>query len=130
MSRSKLSKENRRCDEASSAQYTATITDESGSAIALSSLTAITLTLYDEYSGTIINSRNDQDVKNVNNVVITSGGILTWSIQPADNAIINTTLRTNSYELHVALFEYTWDAGDSAGKHELEIVVRQLNKVA
>ncbi|MDB4263164.1 hypothetical protein N9842_03055 [Porticoccaceae bacterium] len=130
MSRSKLSKEDRRCDEASSAQYVATITDEAGSAIALTDLTAITLTLYDEYSGTIINSRTDQDVKNANNVVITSGGVLTWSIQPADNAIINTTLRTNSYEFHVALFEYTWDSGSSAGKHELELVVRQLDKVA
>ena len=129
MSRSTLSEEDRRVAENSSALYTANLTDEAESALALSSLHAITLTLYDKESGTIINSRSDQDVKNTNNVTITSGGVLTWSVQPADNPIVGTNIRVGGHETHVALFEYTWASGAAAGKHELEIEVRQLDKV-
>ena len=129
MSKSTLSKEDRRVAENSSALYTANLTDETASALSLSSLHTITLTLYDKESGTIINSRSDQDVKNTNNVTITSGGVLTWSVQPADNLVVGTNIRVGGYETHVALFEYTWDSGASAGRHELEIEVRQLDKV-
>tara|TARA_R110000824_G_scaffold14800_1_gene62673 strand:+ start:242 stop:634 length:393 start_codon:yes stop_codon:yes gene_type:complete len=129
MSRSVLSVEDRRVDEGTSAQYNATITDESETAIPLADLTAITLTLYDYKTGTIINSRTDQDVKNANDVSITSAGVLTWNLKPADNVIVTTALPTNAYERHIALFEYTWDSGTNAGKHELTFEVRQLDKV-
>ena len=129
MSRSVLSVEDRRADEGTSAQYTATITDESETAIPLADLTAITLTLYDYTTGTVINSRTDQDVKNANDVTITSAGVLTWNLKPADNVIVTTALHKNAHEKHVALFEYTWDSGTTAGKHELTFEVRQLDKV-
>jgi len=129
MSRSILSVEDRRVDEGTSAKYTAGITDESEEYIALSDLTAITLTLYDYATGTIINSREDQDVKNTNDVVISITGLLTWTMKPADNIIVTAAMHKNAYEKHVALFEYTWDSGTNAGKHELEFEVRQINKV-
>tara|TARA_R110002020_G_scaffold125704_2_gene283046 strand:- start:921 stop:1313 length:393 start_codon:yes stop_codon:yes gene_type:complete len=129
MSRSVLSVEDRRVDEGTSAQYNATITDESETAIPLADLTAITLTLYDYSTGTAINSRTDQDVKNTNDVVISSAGVLTWNLKPADNIIVTTALHKNAYERHIALFEYTWDSGTNAGKHELAFEVRQLDKV-
>ena len=129
MSRSVLSVEDRKLDEGTSAKYTATIYDETETAILLADLTTITLTLYDYATGVIINSRNAQDVKNTNDVTITAAGILAWTIKPADNAIITTALHKSAYERHIALFEYTWDSGTNAGKHELELEVRQLNKV-
>ena len=55
--------------EHATAKYTAIIKDESSVAIAAASLTTLTLTLYDS-AGTIINSRNAQDVLNTNNVCL------------------------------------------------------------
>ena len=127
MSRSKLNERERRVDEGCTARYQTKLKDETGATIA--TLTAITLTLYDDSTGTIINSRTDQNVLNQNNVTF-SGSTLTWTLQPADNVIVTTGVRTNSYEKHVALFEYTYDSGNKSGKHELEFSVRQLKKVS
>ena len=129
MSRSKLNEKERRVDEKTTARYKVVLNDETGTSIHLNDMTTITLTLYDEYTGTIINSRNAQDVKNTNNVTYSNPGILTWTLQPNDNIIVSNDIRTNGYEKHIALFEFTWDSGAKAGKHELEFQVRQLNKV-
>lgn len=129
MSRSKLNEKERRVEEKTTARYKVILSDEAGAVIPLSDMTTITLTLYDDYTGTIINSRNAQNVKNTNNVTYTEAGLLTWTLQPNDNIIVSSDVRTNSYEKHIALFEFTWDSGAKAGKHELEFQVRQLNKV-
>ena len=129
MSRSRLSEKERRVEEKSTGRYKVVLHDEAGLAIPLSAMTTITLTLYDDYTGTIINSRNAQNVKNTNNVSYTEAGLLTWTLQPNDNIIVTSEVRTNGYEKHIALFEYTWSSGSKAGKHELEFQVRQLNKV-
>tara|TARA_R100000808_G_C2154987_1_gene166576 strand:+ start:8339 stop:8731 length:393 start_codon:yes stop_codon:yes gene_type:complete len=129
MSQSTLTTKQRKLDEGTLAKYTATITDEAEAAIGSSSLTTLTLTLYDAETGTIINSRDDQNVLNTNNVTVDSAGLLTWLIQPGDNAIIGTRRRAGMYEKHVALFEYTWSSGSKASKHELTLEIRQLDKV-
>ena len=129
MSQSTLTSKQRKLDEGTLAKYTATITDEAETAIALSAMTTLTLTLYDAETGTVINSRNDQDVLNTNNVTVSSAGLLTWLIQPADNAIVGTRRRAGQYEKHVALFEYTWSSGSKASKHEVTLEIRQLDKV-
>lgn len=129
MSRSRLSEKERRVEEKSTGRYKVVLNDEAGAVIPLSDMTTITLTLYDDYTGTIINSRNAQNVKNTNNVLYTEAGLLTWTLQPNDNVIVTSEVRTNGYEKHIALFEYTWSSGAKAGKHELEFQVRQLNKV-
>src|SRR5262245_61380196 len=77
--------------------------------------TTVTLTLYlagDEDA--IINSRDEQNVLNANNVTIDSSGNLLWSIQPADLAIVGSD--TQPYEIHVALFEWTWGSGQKGNK--------------
>lgn len=129
MSRSRLNEKERRVEEKITARYKVILSDEAGAVIPLSDMTTITLTLYDDYTGTIINSRNAQNVKNTNNVTYTEAGLLTWTLQPNDNIIVSSDVRTNSYEKHIALFEFTWDSGAKAGKHELEFQVRQINKV-
>lgn len=127
MSRSKLNERERRVDEGCTARYQTQFKDETGATI--HALTTLTLTLYDDSTGTIINSRNQQNVLDQNNVVF-SGNTLIWTLQPADNIIVTTGVRTNSYERHIALFEYTYDSGNKSGKHELEFSVRQLKKVS
>ena len=117
----------RRVNEGSSAVYTATIVDEDGTALAASGLTTLTLTLYDNVTQSIINSRTDQDVLNANNVTVSSGGVLVWTMQAADNNIIGRT-PIDSYENHRALFEWTWASGARAGSHEVIIEVLNIGK--
>ncbi len=115
--------------EACTALYTATLQDETHTAIPGSSLTTLTLTLYDQASGSILNSRNRQNVLNANNVTVTEAGVLAWTMQPADNAIVNLSVAAGARERHVALFEWTWAAGAKAGKYEVFFDVQNLTKV-
>lgn len=124
-----LTAEQRKVREKCTAVYTATIKDENGVALASASLTTLTLTLYDQASGTIINSRDAQDILNTHNVTVSALGVLVWTMQPADNAIVGTSVAAGYRERHVALFQWTWSAGTKAGKYEVLIDVEQLVKV-
>jgi hypothetical protein len=123
-----LTPSQRRVREGCTALYTATIQDEANDPLLLTDLTTLTLTLYDKTTGSIINSRDDQDVKNTNGVTVSAGGVLVWTMSPADNVIVGAPSR-NQPEQHVALFEWTWDTGTKAGKYEVQIDVEQLTKV-
>ncbi len=96
-------------------EYTFTIRDKAG--VILTALTTLRLSLYIKGSAgpTYINSRQNQDVLNLNNVTFVAG-IVTWSLQPADNA-----LGGEIDEVHVALF--SWTAPNEDDFHELEILI-------
>lgn len=113
-------------NEKVTARYTADVQDHEGNAIAGSSLTTLTLTLYDKATGTIINNRNAQNVLNVNGVTVDGSGNLVWVMTPDDNAILTAASKV---EKHIALFQWTWDSGAKAGKHEVTIQVKNLTKV-
>ena len=115
--------------ERTTPRYTALLTDEAGEPISGADLTTLTLTLYDQRSRAVINNRQAQDVLNDNDVTINTDGQLVWTMQRADNAIIGTP-RPGVTETHIALFEWTWDAGTKAGLHELLIEVKQIEKVS
>lgn len=111
--------------EKETTKFTATITDEAGAVLASASISALTLTLYDHASGDIINSRNAQDVKDTNNVTIhATSGLMTWTSVANDHVMSDTT---KEYELHVALFEWTFSS--KTGRHEILMLVRNLTKV-
>lgn len=111
--------------EDSTSTYTAILRDQDGVAVGAASLTALTLTLYNEATGAIINSRNAQNVLNANNVTVSAGGVLTWSMQEEDNPIIDSGL---GIELHTALFAYTWDSGARSSRHEAVFQVQNLGQ--
>lgn len=114
--------------EKGSGRLIATITEEDGvTPIPVGTLTTLTLTLYaDDANQTIINGRNAQSILGVNGGAVDASGVLTLTLSPADNAIVNTALEV---ERHIALFEWTWGVG-KAGKYELVLLVRNLAKVA
>lgn len=113
-------------NERSSARYTATLTDETGAPIDGTALDTATLTLYDKLTGTAINSRTAQNVKNTNGVSISAQGALVWVLTPADNAILGS----GAIEEHVALFQVTWGGGSAkACPHAVTILVRNLDKL-
>jgi hypothetical protein len=116
--------------EGTGAKYTATLKDADGTVIPLANLTSITLTLYNYADSSIINSRDDQDVKNANNVTFhATSGLLTWLIQAGDNPIVNTNIAIGSKEQHVALFEFVYAGNGTPGKHEVDILVENLGQV-
>lgn len=104
-------------NEGSSAVYTLTVTDPDGNAVEV--YDSVVLTLYDEYTGNIINSRHDQDVLNTNNVTIDGDGLLTWAIQPEDTIIVTNGKKG---EWHVALFVFTWPTGRYTHRMRMRVV--------
>lgn len=125
-----LTREQRTVYEETSAEYSATLKDEDSAVIPLADLTTLTLTLYDERTAAIINSRTAQNVLNLNNVTVhATSGLVTWEIQPADNVIIDLTLRHGQSEPHVAQFDFTWDTGTKAGRHIVVLEVEQSLKI-
>lgn len=117
-------------NEGNSFVYTATMKDEDGNAIPLTSINSLTLTLFDAGSGDIINSRNAQDVLNANQVTVhATSGLLTWNALPADNPIIDTRKAPGSLEQHIALFRVSYSSNTKALNHFEEIKVRQLQKI-
>jgi hypothetical protein len=117
-------------NEKTNCRYTATLTDELGAAIDGTALDQALLTLTDVATGTTINSRSAQDVKNANNVTISAGGALVWALQPADMAIVSTTLATGQIEDHRALWVLTWGgAGVKQCRHDVILQVRNLSGV-
>lgn len=112
-------------NEALTPVLTVPLLDEDGAAIPKASLTTLTLTLYYEASGTIINSRDGQDILDANNGAVSSTGVVTLTLQPADLAAESTA----RYEWIVALLEWTYNAGALSGSEEIRFPLRNLAKV-
>jgi hypothetical protein len=122
-------------DEQESGSYLATITDDLGVMLPGATLLTLALTLYViKTDGTeqIVNSRDAQDVLNVNQVqvfdtlqALSDGRTynLRWRVQPADSTLVEQL----PFERHIGLFEWTWGAG--AGKHEMILVIKNLHQV-
>ena len=125
-----LTRDQRTIKEATTAQYMATLTDEAGVAIPSADLTTLTLTLYNESTAAIINSRDAQSVLNANGGTMhATSGLLTMIFAVADNPIVDTSLTHGQTETHIAMFKFTWNAGAKAGYHLVTLEAEQLLKV-
>jgi uncharacterized protein YprB with RNaseH-like and TPR domain len=128
--------------EATSAKYYGTLLDESGTLVPGASLSSAILTLYDQNSGDVINSRSAQSVLNANNVTFydtlqsgldDDGNAITynvlWTVQPGDVPIISTTLLRGKKERHIAKFAYAW-GGTTPGAmlHLVALDVERLSE--
>ena len=105
--------------------YSFDLKDEDGVAVPSGSLTGATLTLEALESSAIVNSRSAQNVLNANNVTIDAAGKVTWTIQEADMAILDTAL---PMETHRATFIFSWGSGRKA-PHEVDFAIENLRKV-
>lgn len=111
------------------AEITTTVTDESGDAIAGSSLTTLTLTLYNKSTGAVINSVSETNILNTGRGSVSEAGVLTLTLEPEDMQVVDSELKAGNIEHHVALIVWTWDSGGKRGHDELIIPVRNSLKV-
>lgn len=97
-----------RIDAGTTGEARYTLRDNDGAVIPVANLSALTLTLRDAKSGSIVNSRNAQSVLNANGVTVNSSGALVWTIAIADTTLLDASLES---EEHVAEFLFTTSAG-------------------
>jgi len=115
--------------EHQTASYTFVLVDEAGTGIDGATINTLTLTYIDVATGTVINSRDNQDVHNTNNVtLITVTGpplvtTVTWSIQPEDAVLLGVR---RAIEPHLAIFQWTWGGGTKHAAHKVQFGVEAL----
>lgn len=134
------------------------ILDFDNDPIAADELDTLTLTLYDEESGEIINDRDHVNILNANGGAVDDEGILTMSLESDDTVLVGDPtaaystdlfnyfrrsrpwLQRTSYgqlyrEWHIALFEWTWTDGSVSpavtrtSRREIAHRIRNLEKV-
>lgn len=110
-------------DENATATYALTLTGIADNTV----LDVVTLTLYDEETKTVINTRQEQDILGVaktgqNNVVISVTPTITWTLQALDNIVVDPT-RTKRLEYHRAIFKIVVDA--QVEYHTVKFAVRK-----
>jgi hypothetical protein len=98
-------------------------------------LTTFALTLFDQATGQIINTRQGQSVKNANGFSVydtlqtdpVTGQTynVLGRLDPADNAIVGT----GAIETHIAEFTWTWGSPLKTGGGDVAIPVRNRTKV-
>lgn len=104
------------------------VRDDDAVEIPGANLDEVKLTLYNESDGTIINSRNAIDVLLSGELTVDGSGAGVMLFTPDDNPIIGTD-PVPSQEVHVAQFDYKWDADPlKIGRHLVRFQVVNLLK--
>lgn len=119
--------------QGSTATYTTTLTSDGSTPVAAASVNSLTMSLIDRRTRAVINSREDQNILNTNNVTLhATSGLLTWEIQEEDTAIVNTTdpVQFQKDELHFAIFTVLFDTSTRTAKHILPMQIRRELTVA
>lgn len=93
--------------EGASGDIVAQFHDMLGVDVTEAAILSLVLTLYDRASLQVINSRNEQNVKDANGGTIAVDGELTMRFNPVDNVIVGS----NTTEEHIARFKWTWNDG-------------------
>lgn len=102
--------------QGTSCNLTGNVYDITGSPITLASLSTLTMSLYDNVtamtdpSSSIINSRDNVNIKNVSPGTVDSGGNYTIRLDALDNVIIGSTIVGQS-EVHTVRLLWSWNDG-------------------
>lgn len=114
-------------------QYTFTLKDEAGAAVAKASVSSLKLTLLnlDSDAQDVINSRNAQEHApgfSGNVTMHDTNGLITFNMQPADNVIQGGSPSQNKrYERHRIVFDIT--AASKRYIHHDEILVENTESI-
>ncbi len=119
--------------ERTNAQYKVTLKYEDGTLVPKAQVTSFKVTLFnlDDDAQTILNGRNAEEHATAFSGAITMGatdGIVTFNLQPSDNAIVGLTPGQNlRYERHRLIFDVT--ANSKRLVIQDEILVENTEKV-
>lgn len=119
-------------DEDESADVTITLKDTGGETLIKSALDSVTVTLFNASDRCVINDRYRQSIVDANGGTITTEGVITFRLQPADNPVVkDDVIEIGECESHFLLVVWTWNDGtlDRTGRWEAEILVRRVNGV-
>lgn len=115
--------------EGESANITATF-DFGGTQFNKAGIITLLFTLYEPKSNTVLNNRDEQNVKDLNGGHLATDGVLTLELDAADNVIVDADgqLESGQAEQHIARLKWTWNDGDSVrtGLEELSFYVEKL----
>lgn len=104
------------------------VRDDLKAVIPGASLDEVKLTLYSEKDGAVINSRTAINVLLSGELTVDGSGVGIMLFEPDDNVIIDTD-PVPSQEIHVAQFDYKWDADvKKVGRHVVRLQVVNLLK--
>lgn len=92
--------------EGAHATITVPIIDGAQAAIAKARIVSLSLTYTDSNTGRTINARARQNALDANAVSVSSTGVITWTMQPADTVILDRSLAP---ERHLAHFAFVYD---------------------
>lgn len=106
--------------------YRGTLKDENGIVVPGSVLLAARLTVYVGGVGTIVNARDNQNVKNANDVTISEAGAIVWKLREADT-ILPSGPKPGAWQ-HWAVFVFEWEDAQSVPRqivHEVIFPIRR-----
>ena len=101
----------------------------------------LVVTLRNYLDGSIINGRERTNVLDANGCTVSVGGLVQWQMLPLDTAIVlglddvlvdtsrplpTDAILARGLEVHVALFEWTWNGGAGQNAHEIEHRVQNI----
>lgn len=117
-----LGEDGRTINEKSTPVYSFQLQDTDGTNLDKTEIAALAMYLYDIDSGEIINSRDNQDILDDNNVTVGATGLVEWTMQEDDTAIIGTH-KHGKIEKHRAEFILTLTNGQTFKYGELFDIV-------
>ena len=130
-------------DELTTGEWKITVSDQDGVVVPSANINAITINLYNDVDGVVINSRDGQDVFGANNGTYhATSGLFTWDIQSTDtpikaltdhNGILHVAIATKPsdhrwLEQHWAVLNFNFSTTEWS-RFVLPMLVRQLPKV-
>ena len=113
--------------ELTTARYTGQLVDETGANLPSSSIVSLKLTIFNNENAAIINTVTEKSILNADRGTVSGTGLVTITLVPADNIIIDVT---KQLETHVLFIQWTYGAqGVKAGNHEVEFQVFNREKL-
>jgi hypothetical protein len=105
----------------------AEISDEDDNPLINGQIQSLTMTIYapDLSGAPIINNRKNVNILNANGCTLDSSGLLTILLTEQDTVCIGSA----GEELHRHLITWTYSNGSKTGRHEIDILLKNMYKV-
>lgn len=107
-------------NEGTTPTYTVTLKDHAENVLTDAIVTSIRGTYYSAPSGTIINSRENQDMHDANNCTLNDAGLFTWKMEEADVLIVEDPKPV--FVIHRLVLVIEWDDADDDPRQVTHVI--------